>query len=70
MTGVQTCALPISPLKILKNYDIKRERLSYNYFNTDSVKYYDDRWDYITNEPTIVGNATALFVFGYYSLKN
>ncbi len=59
-----------APLGILKNYDIKRENLSYNYFNTDSVKYYDDRWDYITNEPTIVGNATALFVFGYYSSKN
>ena len=57
-----------APLSILKNYNIKRERLLFNYFNTDSVKYYDDRWDYITNEPTIVGNATALFVFGYYKL--
>jgi hypothetical protein len=38
-----------------------------NEFNSDKVKYFDDRMDYITNEPTIVGNATALFVFGYFS---
>jgi len=55
-----------APLSILNKYKIKRENLSYNYFNSDSVKYYDDKLDYITNEPTIVGNATALFVFGYY----
>ena len=58
-----------APLSILKNYNIKRENLLYNYFNNDSVKYYDNKLDYITNEPTIVGNATALFVFGYFSSK-
>ena len=31
--------------------------------------FYDDWNDYITNEPTIVGNATALFVYGYYSKR-
>jgi len=55
-----------APLSILNNYKIKRESITYNYFNSDSVKYYDDKLDYISNEPTIIGNATALFVFGYY----
>jgi len=56
-----------APADLLKNYNIPRTHLKYDYFNTDSVKYYDDWADYITNEPTIVGNATALFVFGFYS---
>ncbi|PJA97898.1 MAG: hypothetical protein CO128_10150, partial [Ignavibacteriales bacterium CG_4_9_14_3_um_filter_30_11] len=55
-----------APISILNNYKIDRENISFNYFNSDSVKFYDDKFDYITNEPTIVGNATALFVFGYY----
>ena len=56
-----------APLNILSEFNIKRinERLAK--FNSDSVQYFDDRFDYITNEPTIVGNATALFVFGYHS---
>ncbi|MFO7446301.1 MAG: glycoside hydrolase family 9 protein [Ignavibacteriaceae bacterium] len=58
-----------APLSVLKQYDIPRDNDDYNYFNTDSVKYYDDKMDYITNEPTIVSNATGLFVFGYYSGK-
>ncbi len=56
-----------APVEILKSYEIKRENHKYDYFNSDSVLYFDDRWDYITNEPTIVGNSTALFVFGYFS---
>ncbi len=36
----------------------------YSLFQTDSFYYRDDRMDYVTNEPTIVSNATALFVFG------
>ncbi len=57
-----------APESILKHYDIKRTNFKYDLFNSDDIKYYDDRMDYITNEPTIVGNATALFVFG--NLKN
>lgn len=56
-----------APENVLKEYSIKRENFQYNYFNTPDVKYYDDIHDYITNEPTISSNATALFVFGYYS---
>ena len=56
-----------APLSVLNNYKIDRTDSTYNYFNTDSVKYFDDRNDYITNEPTIVSNATAVFVYGYYS---
>ena len=56
-----------APTKLLNNYKIRRMNNEYDEFNTDSIKYYDDRFDYITNEPTIIGNATALFVFGCYS---
>ena len=56
-----------APENILKEFDIKRSNNKYTMFNTDSIKYYDDRNDYITNEPTITGNATAIFVYGYFS---
>ena len=56
-----------APTNLLDNYKIQRINKNYKLFNTDSVKYYDDRFDYITNEPTIIGNATALFVFGFFS---
>ncbi|WP_337872709.1 glycoside hydrolase family 9 protein [Ignavibacterium sp.] len=35
-------------------------------FNTSAI-YSDDIHNFITNEPTISSNATALFIFGYYS---
>ncbi len=38
-------------------------------FQTDSLVYIDDRMDYISNEPTISSNATAVFVFGYFSMR-
>ena len=53
-----------APESLLKNYKINRTNFQYDQFNINDVRYYDDRMDYITNEPTIVGNATALFVFG------
>ena len=56
-----------APLNILSEFNIKRINESLVKFNSDSVQYFDDRFDFITNEPTIVGNATALFVFGFYS---
>jgi endoglucanase len=58
-----------APLNLLQNYTIKRSADKYALFNTGSARYYDDFNDYITNEPTIAGNATALFVFGYYSSR-
>jgi len=39
----------------------------YAKFQTNEDYYRDDRMDYITNEPTITGNATAIFVFGNLS---
>lgn len=39
----------------------------YAKFQTSDSYYRDDRNDYITNEPTITGNATAIFVFGAIS---
>jgi hypothetical protein len=58
-----------APKVLLDNYKIKRENFRYNLFNSADVLYFDDRNDYITNEPTIVCNATALFVTGYYFSK-
>ncbi len=53
-----------APESLLKDYKIDRTNFQYDEFNSNNIKYYDDRMDYITNEPTIVGNATAIFVFG------
>ncbi len=39
----------------------------YKRFQTKEAYYRDDKNDYITNEPTIVSNATAIFVYGYFS---
>jgi len=35
-------------------------------FQSTEMYYRDDRQDYVTNEPTITGNATAIFVMGLY----
>ena len=55
-----------APSDLLEKYKIQRLNND-NEFNSADIKYFDDRMDYITNEPTIVGNATALFVFGVLS---
>ncbi len=53
--------------KIYEKYKIHfQSQDRFAFFQPDSVIYRDDRNDYLTNEPTIVGNATAVFVFGYY----
>ncbi len=56
-----------APAVILSNYKITRGNHVFDLFNSERCMYFDDFNDYITNEPTISGNATALFVFGYYS---
>ncbi len=38
-------------------------------FQSESAYYRDDRMDYITNEPTISANATAIFVMGFYNQR-
>lgn len=55
-----------APSNILEKYKIQRLNTEHD-FNSHLIMYFDDRMDYITNEPTIVGNATALFVFGILS---
>jgi hypothetical protein len=55
------------PSNLLANYNINRINKDYDAFNSEEIKYFDDRMDYLTNEPTIVGNSTALFVFGIFS---
>lgn len=50
--------------------NIKFDKIDkYAKFQSKEMYYRDDRQDYITNEPTITGNATAIFVFGAYSNK-
>jgi hypothetical protein len=54
--------------QFLRNYAIEYEKPDkYAKFQTDEIFYRDDRMDYITNEPTITANATAIFVFGSLS---
>jgi len=55
------------PSKLLGKYKIERQNFTFSQFNSDSIIYYDDRFDYLSNEPTIISNATALFVFGCLS---
>ena len=62
-------ALAAGPIgkAFLDNYKIKFDTYDkYKHFQTDEAYYIDDKNDYITNEPTIVSNATAIFVYGYY----
>ena len=68
--GQLTGALSAGPIprELLGEYSIKFEKLDRFYeFQTEDIVYIDDRMDYISNEPTISSNATALFVFGFFS---
>lgn len=58
------------PRSILAEYKLEFERPDrFAKFQSEDVVYIDDRMDYISNEPTISSNATALFVFGYFSRR-
>ncbi len=37
----------------------------YKRFQSDRAVYYDDRFDYVCNEPTIAGNAQAVYLFSW-----
>jgi hypothetical protein len=51
--------------EFVDKYKIKYDRADkYSQFQSSEMFYRDDRQDYLTNEPTISGNATAIFVFG------
>jgi hypothetical protein len=56
-----------APDSIVNNYEIARTDTSYSFFNSQFAAYFDDWNDYISNEATIFGNATALFVYAYFS---
>ena len=50
--------------EILDSYNIEYDHKDkYSAFQTDEAVYRDDRMDYVTNEPTIIANATGMFVF-------
>lgn len=58
-----------TPEVILKNYNITRTSRRFDQFNSNETKFYDDIADYVTNEPTIGSNATAIFVLSYFQSK-
>jgi len=58
-----------APVSIINKYEIARSDSSFSFFNSQPAAYFDDWNDYITNEATIFGNATALFVYGYLSKR-
>jgi len=52
----------------LDEYNIPYESQdAFKKFQTDAAVYRDDRMDYITNEPTITANATAVFVISFFA---
>ncbi|MCL6494112.1 MAG: glycoside hydrolase family 9 protein [Ignavibacterium sp.] len=54
------------PDSLFKNYSFTIPSDKLSEFSDSSI--YSDEFDnYLTNEPTISSNATALFIFGYYS---
>jgi hypothetical protein len=55
-----------APQKLFEGRNIENYRLKRK-FDFDDVIYFDSYDNYINNEPTISGNATALFIYGYYS---
>jgi len=59
-----------APVSIINKYNIAPSDTSFSFFNSQFEEYFDDWDDYVTNEATIFGNATALFVFGYFSNRN
>lgn len=71
--GKLTGAVSAGPIsrKSFNEYNIELEHSfdRLEAFQTDKSVYFDDRMDYVTNEPTITANATAIFVFGYFSLR-
>lgn len=51
----------------LESYNLPFERRDkFAKFQTDFAYYRDDRMDYVTNEPTIIGNAMAILLFSFY----
>ncbi|MBU0474689.1 MAG: glycoside hydrolase family 9 protein [Bacteroidetes bacterium] len=51
----------------IKQYNLPfAQRDRFAKFQTDSAYYRDDRMDYVSNEPTIISNAMAIFLFGYF----
>lgn len=55
-----------SSKKSVEDYKLQfARRDKYVQFQTEFAYYRDDRMDYVTNEPTIIGNAFALLLFGF-----
>ncbi len=54
-------------ISLYKDYNIESSSGKFALFNSSEIVYNDDWDDYLTNEATIFGNATALFLFGWFS---
>ncbi|MBI2417740.1 MAG: glycoside hydrolase family 9 protein, partial [Ignavibacteriales bacterium] len=54
-----------APVASYKGITMLRQPSKLDKFNTKEVQFFDDKNDYISNEPTIITNATALFLFLY-----
>lgn len=71
--GKLTGAVSAGPIsrKSFQAYNIELENSfdRFEAFQTEKSVYFDDRMDYVTNEPTITANATAIFVFGNFSFR-
>jgi len=61
---------PISKEKFDKYKITLKNPDKYSRFQTKEAVYHDDNADWVTNEPTITSNATALFAIGYFAQKN
>ena len=51
------------------NIEFENSYDRFELFQTNESVYFDERMDYVTNEPTITANATAIFVFGCFSQR-
>lgn len=52
----------------LESYNLPFTKMdSYSRFQTEFAYYRDDKSDYVSNEPTIIGNAMAILLYGYFS---
>ena len=56
-----------APKSLLDNFHFTRLQNKTGEFNSEQAEFYDDIDDFVCNEPTISSNATALFVFGFFS---
>ncbi|MCX7612523.1 MAG: hypothetical protein N2043_13150, partial [Ignavibacterium sp.] len=58
-----------SPSSVFEGRNIERN-YQLSKFDYKNIIYFDSFDNYVNNEPTITGNVTALFVYGYFCSSN